>query len=239
MAHDLGLACPRCARLHPTIDGIPIVLADLDEWLRSEGPSLLCRTDLPDPLTLRLMQASGGCLARDAQLAAAYAGRPPSGLDAFVADVLQDAPGPVLDVGCGMGVHTRRDVVGIDLNWTMLRQFPGRRVLGDAIAPPFHAGSFGTVLLLNVVDSCRDPEVLVQQAVALLRPGGRLVLTCAFAWAEHNTPRHRQLDEGQLDALLAALGLDPTPGETTWILPRGPRAESHYRLATRVAEVGR
>ncbi len=70
------------------------------------------------------------------------------------------------------------------------RIFP---VLADVCEPPLPAEAFDIVLLLNVLDNARDPLLCLGQADALLKPGGRLVVTCPHAYQPHITPEERWL----------------------------------------------
>jgi SAM-dependent methyltransferase len=64
----------------------------------------------------------------------------------------------------------------------------------DALDPPFEVGSFAVILCLNLVDSVSDPEVLLNQCQALLRPGGALLLASPWHWVDSITPPRRRLD---------------------------------------------
>lgn len=58
---------------------------------------------------------------------------------------------------------------------------------GDALAPAFAEGSFDCVLALNVLDCVASPVQLLERAAAMLRPGGRLVLTSPYDWSTSAT----------------------------------------------------
>jgi SAM-dependent methyltransferase len=58
----------------------------------------------------------------------------------------------------------------------------------EALDPPFAEGSFDTVLALNVLDCVASPVKLLQRASAMLRPGGRLMLTTPYDWTAGVTP---------------------------------------------------
>lgn len=96
----------------------------------------------------------------------------------------------VLDVGCAAGFFLRvareagHDVYGVELSEPIARE--ARRHLGDAHVhvgmldgargPGFERGSFDLVTLWDVVEHVPDPQALLQQARAMLRPGGVLIL---------------------------------------------------------------
>jgi len=92
----------------------------------------------------------------------------------------------------------------------------------DALDPPFEDGSFDTVLALNVLDCVVSPVRLLERASAMLRPGGRLLLTTPYDWTAGVTPMEAWLGghsprsdlAGAPAAVLRAL-LDPdAPGQT-------------------------
>jgi len=105
-----------------------------------------------------------------------------------------------------VGATRRTDIVALDHNLALLRRHAGFRVCGDAADPPFLPASFDAVVLPNVLDACADPAVVLAQADALLRPGGRLVVTCAYAFHEDVTPRSRWFDPEHLVAALDGRG---------------------------------
>ncbi|TBW34597.1 methyltransferase domain-containing protein [Siculibacillus lacustris] len=235
--HPIGFVCPACGTGHPVIDGVALVLPDLSSWMREEHPAVLCRADLPPDLLARIVDDAGGVLARDRALLSAYGD---GGDDAVRAWARPRLPGPgaaILDLGCGVGWTDRPDIVGLDLNFALLRRHAGPAVLADALDPPFAAESFDAVLMLDLVDSCRLPLGALAQATALLRPGGTLLLTCAFAWRDDITPRADRLGEDDLDRVLAGGGPDSwlryaviDEDEFDWTLQSGPRQRCVYRV---------
>ena len=55
-------------------------------------------------------------------------------------------------------------------------------LVADAHDPPFAADAFGSVVLVDLLDSVADPWIVLQQAEALLRPGGSLLI--AAPWCD-------------------------------------------------------
>jgi SAM-dependent methyltransferase/uncharacterized protein YbaR (Trm112 family) len=136
---------PLCQREHPIIDGIPIVVADLQSWATHQLDAVLRRADLT-PFTESLLGDAAGPssgLERERATLSAY-GRahwgdfdsehtPPA--EASLASLLQTAlelqPEPTgmwLDAGCAVGRATRDLalrgcdlVIGVDLSFGMLR----------------------------------------------------------------------------------------------------------------------
>lgn len=190
-----GWGCRACGRRHPVLEGVPIVLRDLDAWLDQELASVVARPDLPDWLRV-------GTLERDARVMRSPL---PSPLQERVRDLVSRFEGDIVDLGCGLGLHGDARVLGLDLSLPVARAFVGRGMVADAADPPFAPESFDAVLLLNLLDSCRNPRLVLAQADALLRPGGTLLISCPFAWSEA-TPRSRRFTAEQLTRCLEGSG---------------------------------
>lgn len=90
-------------------------------------------------------------------------------------------------------------------------------VWGDGNALPFRTGSADCVLLTEVLEHVPAPANLLREAVRVLRPGGRVLLTVPFMAPLHQLPYdyYRFTDEG-LRKMLEEAGL-----EVSWIAPRG------------------
>lgn len=225
------------------VDSTPIVLRDVNAWLAQEAAVLLARRDLPAGLFERIAQGAGGALARDQQLLSVYTASQEGPLQRWSAERVLSMTGRALDMGCGAsfhgGAHPGLELVGMDLNWTMLARFPGARLLADAHDPPFLAESFDHVLLLNLLDSCREPYLVLQQADALLAPGGTLLISCAFAWQDSVTPRENRFDERFLLEFLSVRGYrhqGDSPLELDWPLHLGARTRHIHRTLALCAQ---
>jgi SAM-dependent methyltransferase len=104
---------------------------------------------------------------------------------------LPPAPARVADLGCGTGTLSvllaaeGYDVRGIDLSPEMVARAEAKAeaagvaatfAVGDASDPQLPAGSFDVVLSRHVLWALPDPVAGLARWVALLAPGGRLVL---------------------------------------------------------------
>lgn len=110
----------------------------------------------------------------------------------FVTDVLGvrpgDVGGPVLDLACGAGRHSRAlrergfEAVGVDLSVTLLARAsePFPRTAGDMRCLPFADDSFAWVLnfftSFGYFERERQNFEVLEEIVRVLRPGGRFLI---------------------------------------------------------------
>ncbi len=99
----------------------------------------------------------------------------------------------VLDLGCGNGWFTQAlvrcgfEVLGVDHNEAVLRQAQAQRpsvrfeVMDVMQAlPPGLSERFDAVVAIDLIDHVILPRRMVETALAALKPGGLLVVTCAY-----------------------------------------------------------
>lgn len=107
----------------------------------------------------------------------------------LLAAALPAPPARVADLGCGTGTLARllaeagHAVDGVDLAPRMVAAaqakcagLPVTAVVGDAGDPPLADATYDVVLVRHVLWALSDPTAAVRRWVALLAPGGRLVL---------------------------------------------------------------
>jgi SAM-dependent methyltransferase len=130
------------------------------------------------------------------------------------ATVLMAARGRVLDIGCGdrwlsADIGARAEYVGLDYPLTMAQGYASApEVFGDACRLPFGDACADLVLLLDVLEHLKTPEVALLEATRVLKPGGRLVLQVPFLYPLHEAPNdYRRWTQYGLRLLLASHGL--------------------------------
>jgi SAM-dependent methyltransferase len=111
-------------------------------------------------------------------------------LEPFIIEQLRRARPPLLDLGCGnrpyREYYPQGPAIGADVQQSplgcvdVLIEPGGRLPLDDA--------SFETVLCTQVLEHVEDPIRLLAEAHRVLKPGGRLILTCPFIWELHERP---------------------------------------------------
>ena len=108
----------------------------------------------------------------------------------------------ILDAGCGDGSVTSRLakinlVAGLDTVPEMLTLAKANGlvpVTGSMESPPFSPRSFDLVLSIEAISLSNNPLSVVGSLSSLLRPGGRLILSCV-----NKTSRLRKVAECALD----------------------------------------
>lgn len=138
-----------CRRSYPIIDGMPVLVPDLDAWLAANGHLILQRGFLPDGVEDILGRAMGPNAAFNVvrQQLSSYAfdhygdldpghrdgplALEPGAVQRCLAAALAPLPaacGPILDIGCAVGrtsfdlaTASQELVLGIDLNWPLIR----------------------------------------------------------------------------------------------------------------------
>jgi len=136
----------------------------------------------------------------------------------------EDDPGArLLDLGCGTGGvlrdwRSRCRCVGVDGSRTAL-QICRRKgfesvAQGDFDALPFAAGSFDTVLMLDVLEHVGDEIALLRQARGACAPDGRVLVSVPafeWLWSRHDeTFAHlRRYTAARLERVVRAAGLLP------------------------------
>jgi SAM-dependent methyltransferase len=131
--------------------------------------------------------------------------------------------GRILDLGCGLGGVLRdfelsAACFGTDRSAYALRVCRSKGAAAfaraDLLSPPFRAGSFDTVVALDVIEHLADDVAFLRVARALLAPGARLIVAApAFdlLWSQHDVTfqHHRRYTAQSLRAAVEAAGLAP------------------------------
>ncbi|MEU6299551.1 class I SAM-dependent methyltransferase [Streptomyces erythrochromogenes] len=133
----------------------------------------------------------------------------------------------VVDLGCNSGAFGAQlmekkgcVVAGVDLAHHLLLEARSKGVSAIrafAERTPFKSGVFDVVLCCELLEHVLEPDLLLEEARRLTRPGGLLVITVPHAdgeWGERDVPYHpehlRAYREGDLDALVHAHGFQVT-----------------------------
>jgi SAM-dependent methyltransferase len=100
--------------------------------------------------------------------------------------------GRLLDVGCGSKPYadlltSAESYVGLDTAATM-HGLERVDVVGTALALPFHAGRFDSVLCTEVLEHTPEPLAALQEIWRVTKPGGLLLLTVPMSEQLHEEP---------------------------------------------------
>lgn len=116
----------------------------------------------------------------------------------------------VLDLGCSQGIASILlaregfDVVGVDIQPSRIEYAKGdlaqesqatqgrvQFLVGDGTDLRFADDTFDTVLLGEVIEHLVEPSLVLEEAVRVLKPGGRALITTPFGIRPHHD--HKQI----------------------------------------------
>ena len=115
------------------------------------------------------------------------------GEDAFVR-LLQDAAGPVLDIGCanksGRKYLGNASVyIGLDFSDTASVWYETvPDIYADAQVLPFAEQTISVVLLLDVLEHIPDPDLCLAEIHRVLKPLGMVIIQVPFLYPLHDVP---------------------------------------------------
>lgn len=171
--------------------------------------------------------------------------------------------GPVLDVGCGPGTLLRQlkrrcgeaswteaELLGCDFSPVSMERLKAEGLLGlrcDFTGPlPFQDNSFGTVTLIDVLEHCFDPALLLAEArrlapeVVIVVPNFSSIVARTQAFVgrvpENNTPQKRHcywFNQAALASTVRNAGLRIVNAEFHTMLARYPLVGASVHWMTR------
>lgn len=129
-------------------------------------------------------------------------------------------------------------------------------MLADASQLPFPDASAALIIAFNTLDSTASPLALLAEAQRVLKPGGRLILTCPFDWSGAVTPPEAWLGghsprstlagdpaktlravltPGAHQSSLDHFSINSTRDDLTWSVRHHDRSTTAYTLHTLIA----
>ena len=136
----------------------------------------------------------------------------PIGIRRQLAELLGEGSGPILEVGCGTGVHARQlselgwSPLGVDLSAGMLAYAKQRlpTALADATRLPVRDGALGAAVAVMVHTDMPAYPAVLREVARILRPGGMFVhvgVHPAFCggFADRSDPEAVVIRPGYLD----------------------------------------
>jgi SAM-dependent methyltransferase len=121
-------------------------------------------------------------------------------------DRIADAcgPGPTLEIGAGIGKLKERlpDVIASDIQYS-----PWLSLVADAQNLPFREGTFGNIVMVDVLHHVEFPLRFLRDAGSVLRSGGRLVMVePAITWGSALFYRYLHQEPVDMSAEIFAEG---------------------------------
>jgi SAM-dependent methyltransferase len=133
----------------------------------------------------------------------------------FLESRLELLKGEVLDIGCSRmkykelilsGKHATR-YIGLDLYPGQFDYVCNPDVYWDGKTMPFQDASLDSAILLEVLEHCDDPRIVVKEAFRVLKPGGHLLFTTPFLYQLHSYPYdYQRITPSGLNKLMSDAG---------------------------------
>lgn len=140
-----------------------------------------------------------------------------SAVAGFITKNLNLLSGDVLDIGCGRmrhkksilsGVNVRR-YIGLDLEAGKFSYSVKADAYWDGIRMPFSDNSLDSALLLEVIEHCPDPLIVLQETQRVLKPNGIIFFSTPFLYQLHGTPYdYHRPTPFELELLFRSAGFD-------------------------------
>jgi len=114
-------------------------------------------------------------------------------------------PWCILDLGCGASPYREffppalEGYVRVDVDGAA-----SPTVLARGESLPFAAATFDGILAAQVLQFTSEPQVVVEEIRRLVRPGGRVWLTCHGAWPREGTDPENRYGEPDLERLFSS-----------------------------------
>lgn len=230
-ALDGGVSCPQCGARYPARDG------KLD--LRIQRP---LRVTYPATIGLPVDDSRSNVhLDPNPQPTVDLADFTlPRNVSYRFASYLPRAPQPdsrALDLGCGDGID-RPLLERAGYRWYGIDYYDERApVLADAHALPFQGGTFDLLFSVATLECLQYPNLAVQEAVRVLRPGGRFMASVAFLTPYIPLTQFHWSYVGALNTLrTAGLTVEIVSADRDWtLLEAGAHLGLFPRMPSRLA----
>jgi SAM-dependent methyltransferase len=111
-------------------------------------------------------------------------------LEPFILDQMRQAKAPLLDLGCGARPYKPYYPEGEAVGADVVQSSTGCvDVIIKGTEPlPFPDDHFESILCTQVLEHVEDPYLLIRESHRVLKPGGKMILTCPFIWELHERP---------------------------------------------------
>jgi SAM-dependent methyltransferase len=114
----------------------------------------------------------------------------------FLKENLDTLSGTVLDIGCGKMKH--KDLIirgkkvknykGLDLDEGKFVYKSKADIYWDGLTIPLEDNSIDSAILFEVIEHCPDPNVVIKEALRILKPGGVILFSTPSIYHFHGMP---------------------------------------------------
>jgi SAM-dependent methyltransferase len=109
-----------------------------------------------------------------------------------MAELGRHITGKTLDIGCG-GKHYENlcefsEYIGVEIDTEENRKTKKADFYYDGCKLPFEDSCFDSVVTNQVFEHVFNPDVFLNEACRVLKPGGLMLITAPFVWDEHEQP---------------------------------------------------
>jgi SAM-dependent methyltransferase len=118
-------------------------------------------------------------------------------IDHFLKSKSEALKGEMLDIGCGQMPYKEwiindtavSNYTGLDIDNPIYNDETFRPdIVWDGITMPSDDNQFDSAILLEVLEHCEQPELVIKEALRVLKPGGKLLFSVPFIWYYHDVP---------------------------------------------------
>lgn len=101
--------------------------------------------------------------------------------------------GTCLDVGCGSKPYAAffshcESYIGLEVETEIALQSFAPEYFYDGTTFPFAPNSFDSLVSFEVLEHVKNPDVIINEIIRVLKPGGKLIISVPFCWIEHEKP---------------------------------------------------
>ena len=149
-------------------------------------------------------------------------------INSFIKNNVKHLNGQIIDIGCGRMPY--RDYIlekskvenytGLDIENPIYNNENFKPdIFWDGVKIPSEDQLYDSAILLEVLEHCEQPEIVIKEAYRVLKPGAKLLFSVPFLWYYHEAPYdYSRYTAYKLNALFTNAGfeIDEIVGYGNW-----------------------